>query len=240
MEDFLVIQSILQSVSLDFNQNEQELQKKVDRLPSNSIIRLKNLLEFNKSRVSLETFKKYSKFLNDLLRVRRMNLELMEFSYFLNEFDENVKPNESKVQVVDGISLWALSLLQAQVKNQVPEMVVRVEGIIKRRDIALVASGFFMVKAFGIRQERKGKVLKRALANFLKRELREFHLFFQRIKKKVQEKTRMRIIHQRYIEEFQMKNKKVEVKERKSQWPGFLFVVFVALLLFKCVLGILG
>lgn len=233
MEEIPIIQSILVSVGLDFNENESELKTSVMKLTSNSIIRLKNLLDFNKNKLSEETFKKYSRFLNDLLRLRRTNMESLEFSFFLNEFDPQIKPTESSFRVVDGISLWALSLCEENNKRQVPNFVQRIEMILRKSNKVMVIFAFCGIKVFAISKKLRLKAIQGVRMWREKRNMVEVREVFLRYRKKVQEKIRMKLIHQKYVEEFKMKNRKIVVEDQKGGWWWMVVVVLVACCFFN-------
>lgn len=114
MEEQAIIRNILFEIGINDYESEIILKDQIHNLTSDLVIRLKNLLDFSKKQLSEYSYKRYSKFLNDVLKVKRHYIENPSLLSCEESFDESLLPRKTRnnSKIVHGLSLWGLNLRQ--------------------------------------------------------------------------------------------------------------------------------
>ena len=173
MEEEGTVRAILQEIGIKYDGNESSLQEEIHKLTSDLIIRLKNLLDFNKKQISQHSYQRYSKFLNNVLKVKRYNIDNQALLLCEDVFDETILPpiiyNNSKI--THGISLWGLNLKhksRISIKKKDTKHFYMILSSIFRR---LLANSFNCIALqsylrFGNRKLLKNVMLRSYMRNF--------------------------------------------------------------------------
>ena len=111
MDEKSVVKNILEEIGIPYTENEAVLKEKILELSSDAVIRLKNLLNFNQKKLSNNSFGKYSRFLSDVLRIKRFHHVNPQLLTCEDNFHSNILPEISiSNKIVAGISIWGLYL----------------------------------------------------------------------------------------------------------------------------------
>ena len=106
MDEKSVVKNILEEIGIPYTENEAVLKEKILELSSDAVIRLKNLLNFNQKKLSNNSFGKYSRFLSDVLRIKRFHHVNPQLLTCEDNFHSNILPEISiSNKIVAGISI---------------------------------------------------------------------------------------------------------------------------------------
>lgn len=235
MEEMTVITKILKAVRISVPVNIDILQLDLKKQPSEVLIKLKNQLDFYKDEFSKENYEKYSNFLRNLLRDKRLPME----NGFLatvkgNEFDFKVLPNEGKFEyIVQGVSLWALSLHESLLIRELPHSLKFFEGIVKQNKIRNLGTGFERIKGLVALKKIRNLAFARVLGILKNKMWWKGREGFLRYRRKVVEKVNMIKMRQRLMESYKKKNVEICVEEKKGQGIWWVVLAVAIILTFN-------
>lgn len=162
MDEKTIIQSILSQVGLKYSENEMLLREEIHKSSSDLIIRVKNLLDTSKNSIPEEIYKRYSKFLTEVLRLKRYDQESKGFLCCEDIFNEEILPYESNNvrKVPHGTSLWGLHIQKKTKDQTLPSNAKYFIAIAEVLLIKAMAFPFGKIKESKIRLEMKKLKLK--------------------------------------------------------------------------------
>lgn len=165
MGDKAIVQNILNQVGLRYSEDEQRLQEDIKNSSSNLIIRIKNLLDHNKSSFPEDLYIKYSYFLTETLNIKRRVLENNVLLYCGDLFNEEILPCPSKniKKVSHGIGLWGLYMKQKIKDTALPNSSKYLFTIIGKITIKTLCFSFSKIKDHRAKIELRGAKLKNLL-----------------------------------------------------------------------------
>jgi uncharacterized protein YozE (UPF0346 family) len=162
MDETATIKNILKEVGLAFIDNELILKEEILKLSSDMVIRIKELLDLYKKNVSCTSYRKYSVFLNDILKAKNFYYENPELILSEDAFDDTVYPKTSKkcIKIVDGVSIWGLYLNQKNNSRDFYCNVALLNNLLQKYLIKNVFIGFMGLRVYCFTRIRRLKTFK--------------------------------------------------------------------------------
>ncbi|OMJ91448.1 hypothetical protein SteCoe_6032 [Stentor coeruleus] len=148
MDEKDIVQSILKQVGIKYSENEQSLQEDIKKSSSNLIIRIKNLLDHNKSSFHEDSYIKYSHFLTETLNIKRRVLENKALLCCGDFFNKEILPCPTKniKKVSHGIGLWGLHMKQKTKDTRLPNNTKYLYAIICKITVKILCFSFSKIK----------------------------------------------------------------------------------------------